>query len=359
MPQKVKVGFIGAGTVGQMHISHWAKLPLCQVVGLADLRPELRDLVADKFGIPHSYNSHLDLLLNPEIEAVVVVTRRHNTAAVVDSCLQAGKHVFSEKPMAKTAEQANQLAQTANKLGLTYSVGYQRLHDAGTQIAKQAFDQLLISGELGKVTLVAGWNFTGQDRKPDSDSLMTQRSTPGRLQWPQAPSWLPDQYESAYDRFVNVCCHDVNMLRYFFNQKPLVRFANLDHKQGWIVVFDFDKFLSTLSGGFNELNDGGKPGQWDEGLEIIFEKGRLHIKFSPPLMHDQCSRVELQRIDGTQEILCSGQAQLPAFTLQAENFLHNVLQKKQSIAAGNDALQDIQLIEEIWQEYLKCKNQLT
>jgi predicted dehydrogenase len=351
---KIKVGFIGAGAVGQMHISHWSKVPNCEVVALAELRPQLRNLVVDKFAIPQSYDSHAELIANPNIDAVVVVTRRHNTAAVVDSCLRAGKHVFSEKPMAKTADQANQLAQTANQMGLTYSIGYQRRHDAGTQIAKKKFDELMRTGELGKVTLVQTWNFTGQDRQLNaSNSLMTKEERPSGLFWQQIPEWLPKQYEDAYDRFINVSCHDVNMLRYFFKQNPKVKFADISRKQGWVVIFDYGEFLSTFVGGVNELNDGGKPGEWDEGLEIIFEKGRLYIKFSPPLIHDICTRVELSKNGQEKDILCDGYNQTPAFELQAKNFLQSVIQKQKPLTSGFDAQEDLQTIQEIWQQFLQ------
>jgi predicted dehydrogenase len=74
-------------------------------------------------------------------------------------------------------------------------------------------------------------------------------------------------------------------------------------------------------------------------------------------MHHLCSRVELERTNGNIEILCSGLDRQPAFALQAENFLNNILHNEPSRATGNDATEDLQVIEEIWRQYLTSKSQ--
>ena len=105
-PQLLNIGFIGLGVVGQMHLQHWLQLKNCKVVALSDLRPNLLAQVGKKYNISKLYNNHIELLANSEIEVVVVVTHRNNTASVVYDCLQSGKHVFSEKAIARTVEQA-------------------------------------------------------------------------------------------------------------------------------------------------------------------------------------------------------------------------------------------------------------
>ncbi len=349
----IKLGFIGAGAVGQMHIRHWSGIPGCEIVAVADLRPRLKNLVAEKYGIPLQYDSHKDLLKNSEIEAVAVVVRRNNTAAVVYDCLSAGKHVFSEKPMAKTLDQAVKLADAAESNGLVYSIGYQRRHDAGTLIGRKKLEELLTTRELGKVSMVRSWNFTGQDRIQGQE-IMTDEDRPPGVFWEQTPSWLPDSMQHAYDRFINVYSHDVNMIRSLFGRTPRIEYINLENSQGLAGVFDFGDFLCVLEGGLNELNTWQERGEWDEGVEIFFERGRLIIKFAPPLIHDQCSRVEL--IKGKEKtVLCSGTGNTPAFQLEAEDFVSAVRNNSEPMTSGRQAVEDSSFIESLWRHYLSRK----
>ena len=95
----------------------------CRVVALADLRPELAAAAAAKFGVKRTYRTHLELLADREVAAVVVVTRRRATGPIVLDALNSGRHVLSEKPMAYTTEQARTLveAQPASEIWSTAS----------------------------------------------------------------------------------------------------------------------------------------------------------------------------------------------------------------------------------------------
>src|SRR5262245_43429965 len=124
MQRKLNIGMIGAGFIGQLaHLMNYIEIPGCQILGLAEFRPELRRKVAERYGIPRVYATHRDLLQDADIEAVVVVTPRPYTAPVVLDCLEAGKHVLSEKPMAGTSEQGERLVECARRRKLHYAVG--------------------------------------------------------------------------------------------------------------------------------------------------------------------------------------------------------------------------------------------
>ncbi len=106
-------------------------------MALAEYRPELRRKVATRYEIPRTYATHEELLDDPAVEAVVVVTPRAYTAPVTLDCLEAGKHVLTEKPMAGTVEQAKRLVVAAQTRNLRYAVGYMKRYDEGVQLAKK------------------------------------------------------------------------------------------------------------------------------------------------------------------------------------------------------------------------------
>ena len=99
--QPVRLGYVGAGFPAQsMHLPHFAALPGCHLLALAELRSDLRERVADRFGIPRRYPDHLALLADPELEAVAISGPYAVQGEIARYCLAAGKHVFVQKPLA-------------------------------------------------------------------------------------------------------------------------------------------------------------------------------------------------------------------------------------------------------------------
>ena len=129
MSSPLRIGMIGAGFIGQIaHLMNFVQLRGCKVTALAEFRPELRKQVCARYGIEEGYTTHLETLERADIDAVVVVTPRPQTGPVVLDCLQAKKHVLSEKPMAGTSEQGKRLIDhcPSDKL---YAVGYMKRYD--------------------------------------------------------------------------------------------------------------------------------------------------------------------------------------------------------------------------------------
>ena len=70
--EKVRIGFVGVGSMGQCaHLRNYAALPDCEVVAIAELRPELAAQVANRYGVPNVYRDHRELLANEELDGVV------------------------------------------------------------------------------------------------------------------------------------------------------------------------------------------------------------------------------------------------------------------------------------------------
>lgn len=348
----LNLGLIGCGSVGQLHLESWQNIPGCRIVAAADLRPALLSRVGEKFGVERLHCDHRALLEDPDIHAVIVVTHRDQTASVVFDCLKAGKHVFSEKPMAKTYEQGARLLKLAEQNNLRYLVGYQRRVDEGTQVARKAFEQLRRSGELGAIRSVRAWNFTGKDRYTNAGLIMTDESRPEGLKpWESHPSWIGSQYSQAYDRFVNVITHDTNLHRYFFQKPMRVLSADLRDLGQQRFDLEYPGFSLRFEGGFEELKDWSERGDWDEGLEIVFEAGSLLIRISPPLMLDRCSRVELRK-EMEVQTLSDGNTQAFAFRREGEQFVNWISKGIEPENPALDALEDLAVSEAIWQHFL-------
>jgi len=345
MGGELRIGMVGAGMVGQLaHLANFVQIPGCRVTALAELRPGLGKLAAARFGIPQLYASHRDLLAADVADALVVVTRRPATGPIVLEALEAGRHVLSEKPMAHTGAQARRLADAARARGLVYAIGFMKRHDAGTARAKQQYDDLVASGELGRVLLLRVWCHGGEFACGADGYVMTDEVRPeGIALWPVAPDFVPTERHLDYAWFLNVFVHDLNLLRYFAGTAPRVRAVDLDRPNGRLVLFDCGEFPAVL-----EMTEQTTT-PWQEGLEAIFEKGRLQLTFGSPLQRNQPAAVILTR--GT-EMTHLATDWSWSFRRQAEAFVADVIHSRPPVASGADSVNDLALAEEIWRHHL-------
>ena len=351
----IGIGVVGAGMIGQLaHIANFTDLPGCEVRALAELRPELGRRAAERFKIPVLYPTHRELVADPSIDAVVVVTRRPATGPIVRDALIAGKHVLSEKPMAPTLDRAKSLVDTAAAASRKYAIGFMKRHDVGVQKAKELLDALIASNELGRVVLMRGYCFGGEfvgasggGDTPGSDFTMTAEARPEGLElWPIAPDWLPETMAADYAWFLNVFVHDVNLLRLFAGRTPEVTGVDLRRPNGRLVLFDFGDFPGVLEMAEVGLHD------WQEGIDVLFEKGRLRVALASPLVRDTPARIELWRAGDRDDIVRPNLAPSWAFRRQAEAFVEDIAGDRQPIASGEDSLHDMALIEQIWRRHL-------
>ena len=125
--EKVRLGYIGCGFMAQkVHIPNFTSIPDCELIGLAEVRSELGQKVQSRFGIPHLYRDHEQLAQNADIEAVAVSADFALQGEIAKDLLLAGKHVFMEKPMAVSTEQAEVIAAASQKSGKKLMVGYMK-----------------------------------------------------------------------------------------------------------------------------------------------------------------------------------------------------------------------------------------
>jgi len=148
--KKLRVGIIGVGGISKVHLEGYAKLPdLVEVVAFCDIIPERAKTGAEKYGAPGAkvFTDYRDLLAMKDLDAVDICTPNKLHAPMTIDALKSGKHVFCEKPMAITSEEADAMVKTAKETGLKLSVGYQSRYSDDAQLLKR----MVSEGELGKI----------------------------------------------------------------------------------------------------------------------------------------------------------------------------------------------------------------
>lgn len=125
---KPRVGVIGVGHLGQHHAKHFSQISSADFVGVYDADSQRGKEIADKYHT-NLFNSQKELL--NACDAVSVVTPTVCHAVVSEQCIKAGKHVFIEKPITETVEEADRLIALAKKQGVQIQVGHiERLNPA-------------------------------------------------------------------------------------------------------------------------------------------------------------------------------------------------------------------------------------
>ena len=117
----IRAGVIGVGHLGQHHARLYASLPGSQLIGVVDQSIERAQVVAERHGA-RVFRTADELLPHVDVVSIAVPTSGHY--AVAQACLNAGKHVLVEKPIAITLEEAQELVQLAKQRGCCLQVGH-------------------------------------------------------------------------------------------------------------------------------------------------------------------------------------------------------------------------------------------
>src|SRR5688500_17882687 len=157
MSKKVRIGFVGVGTMGQMaHLRNYVTLPEeCEVVALAEVRPELGRKVAARWGVPKVYTSHEQMLKEVPLDGVVASQpfTRHGT--LIPELLRIRPvPIFVEKPLAASIEAAQKVLNALEGSKAFVMVGYHKRSDPATVWAKAEIERLKATGEIGKLRYV-------------------------------------------------------------------------------------------------------------------------------------------------------------------------------------------------------------
>ena len=146
MSKQLNVGVIGLGRLGTVYAKDLAqRVPNARLGAVADVQPGRAAEFAAQYGVPKLYGSHQDLIADPDIDAVVVVTPTSTHKEVVIDAANARKAIFCEKPISLSLAEAAAMQEAIDANGVFYQGGFQRRFDPGYLAAKQKIDR----GEIG------------------------------------------------------------------------------------------------------------------------------------------------------------------------------------------------------------------
>ncbi len=159
----IRMGLIGAGRMGKV-FAHTLAFNVSEVdlVALAEVDEATAKEVAAKFQVKDYYTDYRKLLDRQDIDAVVITTPTATHATVICDAAEAGKQIFTEKPLGDSLDACDRAMLAVKNAGVKMQVGFMRRFDAAYKMAKQQID----AGVIGKPVM-----FKSISRDPKRTSL--------------------------------------------------------------------------------------------------------------------------------------------------------------------------------------------
>ena len=152
----LKVGVIGAGHLGKFHLNNWAVIEGVQLMGFCDIDDDNAKLVSEKYNIPRYENAEE---LIDACDAVDIVAPTTSHFQLCEAAIKKGKHVFVEKPLANTMDEARELVKLAKEANIKFQVGHvERFNPAFLALAEHTLQPMFI-----EVHRLAQFNPRGTD----------------------------------------------------------------------------------------------------------------------------------------------------------------------------------------------------
>ncbi|WP_019911186.1 Gfo/Idh/MocA family protein [Paenibacillus sp. HW567] len=152
---KVKVGIIGCGKISGIYMENCQKFALLDLAACADMDPARAAEQAANYGIPLVYTVD-QLLEDPEIEIVINLTIPAAHAEISTRALEAGKHVYVEKPLTVTREEGRRVLDLAAEKGLLVGSAPETFLGAGIQTALKLIEDGVIGRPVAATAFMLG-----------------------------------------------------------------------------------------------------------------------------------------------------------------------------------------------------------
>lgn len=199
--RKVKIGIAGLGRLGKEHAKNLAfKIANAELTAACSIIPSELEFAKKELGVTDVYDDYREMLAKADIDAVAIVTTSSEHCWQIAAALDAGKHVFSDKPLGVTVEECK-LAEAAveRNLDKVFFLGFMRRFDPSYAYAMEKIQ----SGAIGKPYMVKA---AGIDPEALVEGAIKFAPTSGGI-------------------FIDMAIHDIDLMRWFLGADPVEVYA--------------------------------------------------------------------------------------------------------------------------------------
>lgn len=353
----IRLGLIGLGQAAQLlHLPNLEKIPeKFQITAVADISAQLCAYIGDKYRVPHWFQDGMDLIRCPDVDAVMLLSAGDHAEYAV-AALEAGKHVFIEKPMTCDPERAEVLmAVKRAHPDQVAMVGYCRRYSDSFLKMKEllAADERPISYVRARTLVLEGpWYLANTWHGKNAEDLdPANRTEMQRKTFEEYRRLLggdaTEAHLLAYLLMTASGCHILSAVRELIGLPKAVRTAVLSPTGAqFTLVLEYEGFNMV----FEEMNDQSVV-EFDESIEIYQGDRKLWLKYDSPYIRYLPSQLTVQD-------LVDGQARTTVYGPQYHDmFFNELLEFHRCIAEHDtpkcdvfDAAEDVKLFLEIGKE---------
>jgi len=258
MKPLINVGVVGLGRLGRLYANYFtSRIPGARLHAVSDVRPETVRDVAAETGALRGYTDYRELVNDPAVEAVVVMTPTKLHGEVVRAAAEAGKAIFCEKPLSVDVEAGEGMKAAVAKHGVFFQLGFMRRFDRAYAAAKRKIEE----GVIGTPVV---FKSTSKDQFPPPVDYLRPANSGGL--------------------FIDMGIHDFDLARWYMGEVTSVFSVGNSVAYPEIAqVGDVESGLSTLtfaSGAIGMVNLS-RIGIYGYGIhtEIVGTKGTLQIGY--------------------------------------------------------------------------------
>lgn len=157
----IRIGVIGAGRIGKLHIQNAMSMPGVNVKAVSDVSLENVQRFAAEAGIGTVTNNYQDILADPDIDAVLICSSTNTHPQIIEASVLAGKHVFCEKPVSFDIASTFRAVNAAARTKINLQIGFNRRFDHNFTRIRMAVSQ----GSIGQPQII---KITSRDPEPPS-----------------------------------------------------------------------------------------------------------------------------------------------------------------------------------------------
>ena len=250
---RIRCGVIGLGWFGEHHVDTLKQLPQAELTSICTRRPERLQEVARKYGVPKTHTDYRELLADPEVDLVSIVTHVDDHLEPTLAAIQSGKHIFLEKPMAGSAEECDRIIEALRSTDKAFMVGHICRFDTVYALAKEE----IAAGRLGRIV-----------------SLHARRNL---------ASWISESHLPKISALFGDGVHDLDLMLWYTGARPKTVYAQTSNTRpqlghddlGWAMYrFDDDSIAVIETAWCLPQN---APFAIDARMEIIGTEGTIYI----------------------------------------------------------------------------------
>ena len=179
--KKLKIALVGCGQIADAHLQELKKIPVADAVAVCDLHADLAQQAAVRFQIPHAYTDMQRMLdeVQPDVVHVTTPVPAHRPLAI--QAMQAGAHVYIEKPLTIDLAETEAILSAAEEYGVLICPGHDQLYDPIWLECRELCQQGVI-GNVQHIDSMLGYSMQGPFGAPIvADSNHWVRRLPGGL----------------------------------------------------------------------------------------------------------------------------------------------------------------------------------